>query len=87
MSCSISARFRVGPDNEGGVASVGEGFIMHVTRQRPWRFSATVWLFGGKGSSASDPRELVTVQALTRRGARGRAAHIIASRHGRLSWG
>jgi hypothetical protein len=67
-------------DKETGAADVNEGFVMHVERRRPWRFVAAVWLFEGNGASPSDPERLITVQALTRRGARRRGARVIAAR-------
>ncbi len=61
------------------MADVSEGLIMRVERQRPWRSSATVWLWEPGGPSRPGPRCLLTVRALTRRGAQRRAGRSIVS--------
>jgi hypothetical protein len=53
-------------------------FVAEVRRLRPWRVEATVWIYRSEGETGAHP--LVTVRALTRLGARRRAARFIELR-------
>jgi hypothetical protein len=54
-----------------------ETYTVELRRPRPWRSEATVFRFG---PAQTEPEPLLTVQALTRRGAKRRAARFLALR-------
>jgi hypothetical protein len=52
-----------------------ENYVVKVEQERRWFYVATVWLM--REEAAGGPVRLVSVRALTRRGARRRAARVI----------
>jgi hypothetical protein len=52
-----------------------ESYVVKVKRERRWFYVATVWLM--REDAAGGPVRLVSVRALTRSGARRRAARVV----------
>jgi hypothetical protein len=52
-----------------------ENYVVKVNQERRWFYVATVWLM--RDGAAGGPVRLISVRALTRRGARRRAARFI----------
>ena len=59
------------------MAQAPDSYLVDLDRRMPWVCYARVSLIRGGGQG---PVELVTVRALTRRGAKRRAARFIAAR-------
>jgi hypothetical protein len=67
------------PWRRGGVLEERfENYVVELQRKRPWRCIGVVWMV--QAHADQDPIELVTVRAMTRRGARRRAVRFITLR-------